>query len=258
MRILCPDFMSSRISFPGFPIAFAITGMHPKAAGSLSPVQGQDRLRPCLVLPLGQSPIPEIVGALVISPEGSVTQWIAGLKAGEGLAAEQLWQEYFQRLVGLAHQRLGAGARRAADEEDVAISAFKSLCVGAVSGRFPQLRDRDNLWPLLVILTVRKAQDLVKYEHRLKRGGGQVPQPTTEQHGSLDALLSSEPSPELSAMVAENCARLLDRLEPVPRQIAQCKLEGHTNAEIAERLGCGLRTIERRLELIRRLWEQQS
>ena len=107
-----------------------------------------------------------------MNTDGSVTQWISRLKGGEASAAGQLWQAYFPRLVGLARHKLGPRPRRLADEEDVALSAFKSLCLGAAGGRFPQLADRDSLWPLLVVLTAHKAHDLIKYERRQKRGGG--------------------------------------------------------------------------------------
>ena len=167
---------------------------------------------------------------------GSVTQCIADLKAGEASAAERLWQTYFQRLVGLARTKLGPQVRELADEEDVALSAFKSLCLGSVRGRFPELRDRDNLWPLLVVLTVRKATDLIKHERRQKRGGGQRRDNSLPSDDGLEQLLSREPTPEFSAMVAENCACLLERLEPPLRQIAQLRLEGYANIEIAARL----------------------
>jgi len=188
-----------------------------------------------------------------MNPDGSVTRCIADLKAGEATAAERLWQGYFQRLVGLARTKLGPRARPLADEEDVALSAFKSLCLGAARGRFPELRDRDNLWPLLVVLTAHKATDLIKYEQRQKRGGGQQ-----LDDADLEAVLSREPTPEFSAMVAENCVRLLDRLQPALRQIAQLRLDGYTNVEIAQRLRCALRSVERRLELIRRIWKEDG
>jgi DNA-directed RNA polymerase specialized sigma24 family protein len=192
-----------------------------------------------------------------MNTEGMVTQCIADLKAGEASAAERLWQEYFQRLVGLARTKLGPQARQLADEEDVALSAFKSLCLGAVRGRFPQLHDRDNLWPLLVVMTARKAQDLIKHESRKKRGGHRSHGRVDDEIG-LENVLSREPTPEFSAMVAENCARLLDRLDPELRQIAQMRLDSFTNIEIASRLGCALRTVERRLELIRRIWDREA
>jgi DNA-directed RNA polymerase specialized sigma24 family protein len=55
--------------------------------------------------------------------------------------------------------------------------------------------------------------------------------------------------------MAEACRGLLDRLPDADlRTLAVAKLEGYSNQEAAERLGCSLRTIERRLQLIRDLW----
>ena len=51
--------------------------------------------------------------------------------------------------------------RRVADEDDVALSAFKSLCVGAARGRYPILTDRDDLWRLLIVIAARKASSSV-------------------------------------------------------------------------------------------------
>src|SRR5829696_1409471 len=107
-----------------------------------------------------------------MAPQGSVTGWLGRLQAGDSAAVQQLWERYFRRLVGLARQRLRGGPRRAADEEDVALSAFESFCRHAERGRFPGLLDRDGLWRLLVVLTTRKAAHLVRDEGRRKRGGG--------------------------------------------------------------------------------------
>jgi DNA-directed RNA polymerase specialized sigma24 family protein len=94
--------------------------------------------------------------------------------------------------------------------------------------------------------------------HSVQKRGGRSPgaggSPAIKT--DLDSLLSDEPTPELSAMLAENCAMLLTQLEPVQQRIARRKLEGYTNAEIATELDCGLRTVERRLELIRRVWDR--
>jgi len=58
-----------------------------------------------------------------MSSDGSVTGWLGRLVAGDPSAAQQLWQRYFHRLVGLARQKLRDTPRRVADEEDVALSA---------------------------------------------------------------------------------------------------------------------------------------
>ena len=197
----------------------------------------------------------------------SVTQWIDRLRAGDPDAAQKLWERYFRRLVGLARKKLRAAPRRAADEEDVALSAFDSFCRGVEKDRFPQLNDRLDLWQLLVLLTARKASDLAQHERRQKRGGGTVldeaalpsPADSSAREAALDQIEGPEPTPAFAAQVAEECRRLLERLDsPELRDVALRKVEGYGNEEIAAQLGCGLRTVERRLRLIRSIWEQEG
>jgi DNA-directed RNA polymerase specialized sigma24 family protein len=202
-----------------------------------------------------------------MSPEESVTQWVERLQAGDQGAAQHLWERYFQRLVGLARTKLGGAPRRVADEEDVALSAFDSFCRGAERGHFPQLQDRDNLWRLLVTMTVRKAYRLGRDEHAQKRGGGAVlgeaaladADSAGDAPLGLEQVIGREPTPAFAAQVAEECQRLLDRLgDDELRSIALWKMEGDTNAEIAAKLGCAPATVERRLQVIRRLWERED
>jgi DNA-directed RNA polymerase specialized sigma24 family protein len=200
-----------------------------------------------------------------MSAPDSVNDWFVRLEGGDPAAAQALWEGYFRRLVGLARKRLQAARRREADEEDVALSAFDSFCRGAAQGRFPRLGDRDDLWQLLVVLTSRKALDLLDRQRRLKRGGGRVSgesallDPGDPGNGGIERVVGSEPTPEFAAQVAEECQRLLDRLgDDELRDIAVWKMEGHTNEEIAERLGCALATVERRLRVIRKLWEDEG
>src|SRR5215210_9495207 len=106
-----------------------------------------------------------------MASENSITRCIEALKGGDHDAAQRIWEAYFHRLVGLARARLHDAPRRAADEEDVALSAFDSFCRGVDAGRFPRLDDRHDLWQVLVLITVRKAIDLRQHEGRLARGG---------------------------------------------------------------------------------------
>jgi RNA polymerase sigma factor (sigma-70 family) len=199
-----------------------------------------------------------------MSSAGSVTTWISQLQAGDRQAAQQLWERYFQHLVKLARRKLKGAPTEAADEEDVVLSTLDSFCRGAKGGRYPQLHDRDDLWQLLVVITERKAIDLVRHERRLKRGGGKVllqgemAGTDSSDQQAMARIESLEPSPEFAAQVAEECRRLLDCLEdPELEAVALWKMEGFTNDEIAAQLGCVRRTVDRRLALIRRIWQKE-
>jgi DNA-directed RNA polymerase specialized sigma24 family protein len=198
--------------------------------------------------------------------EQSVTRWIESLKAGDGEAAQRLWRRYFESLVRLARERLRGAPRRVADEEDAALNAFDSFCRGAARGRYPKLDDRDDLWRLLVVITERKALDQVQHERRQKRGGGRIfgtldGADADGEGRRLDGPADPSPSPEFAAMLADDCRQLLARLrDNTLREVANLRLEGFTNEEIATKLGCSLRSVARKVELIRRTWldEQET
>lgn len=193
---------------------------------------------------------------------GSVTRWLGDLRAGDTQAIQPLWERYFAALVERARAKLRAlrSSTAASDEEDLALSAFQSLYQGICDGRFPQLDDRDDLWRLLVHLTACKAVDRHRTENRQKRGGGKVANQTdmiaAEADGNpLDRIIGSEPSPEFAAMVAEDYLRRIDELgDDKLRRIAELKLACYSTEEIRQQLGCSLRTVTLRLELIRKKW----
>jgi DNA-directed RNA polymerase specialized sigma24 family protein len=190
--------------------------------------------------------------------EGSVSCWLTQLKDGDAEAARQIWDRYFRRLVGLARRKLRGTPCRAANEEDVALSAFASFCRGVERDRFPHLHDRENLWHLLVVITARKSAHQLRREQQQKRGGG-LPQPCRADLPDPAQLLSREPTPEFAAEVAEECRRLLHRLDdPGLETVALWKMEGYTNEEIAAHFRCAPRTIERKLRLIRALWMEET
>lgn len=195
----------------------------------------------------------------------SISLWLAELKEGSGEAAQQLWNRYALKLVELARKRLKNSPKRIGDEEDVAASVFHSVCRGAAAGRFENVRNRDDLWWLLLGITQQKIVDHVRREKAKKRGAGC----TRTESGlrgdqssrcgfTLDLLISEEPSPELLLMLEEQHQRLLgllrdDRL----RQVAMSRIEGFTVPEIAADLQMSIRSVERKLQLIRAVWSKE-
>lgn len=197
--------------------------------------------------------------------DGSVTHWFARLEHGDADAAQQLWERYFPELVRLARAKLRDLPRRGADEEDVALSVMDSFFEAAQQARFPDLADRNDLWRLLLRMTARKIVDLRRRELRQRRGGGKVISTaaldaTSDLFGgpSLAEIVGDAPTPEFAAMMAEQCRLRLEQLnDPDLETMAVAKMQGFTNAEIAQQMGCSVRTVERRLHLIRRIWERE-
>jgi DNA-directed RNA polymerase specialized sigma24 family protein len=195
-----------------------------------------------------------------MTDDDSSGDWMRRLKAGDQQAAQELWNRYFAQLVVLARKKLRFVPTALADEEDVALSALDSFCRGAREGRFPDLQDQNNLWALLVVITARKACDLIQHERRQKRGSEvhleslNIAEDST-QSSLLSELITREPSPEFAAQIAEEYQLLLDKLpDPELRRVVLLKMEGYTNDEIAGKLGCVRRTVDRRLWVIRSLW----
>ena len=190
-----------------------------------------------------------------------VSVWIEQLVACDPSAASRLWEHFCLRLMSYARGRLNPKTRRVYDEEDAAISAFRSFCKGIEAQKFPDVGDRGNLWALLVVITSRKIINRHRYENRACRDNSktfsdsifQTAHPTGL--GILSTLPSREPTPEFAAEVAEMSENLYSLLPELDlRQILTLKLEGYTNDEVADQMKVTRRAVQRKLERIRRLW----
>ncbi len=134
------------------------------------------------------------------------------------------------------------------------LSVFDSFYTAAEKGRFPDLSDRDDLWRLLLRMAARKVVDKRRHDLRQRRGGNV--RLHSLDHASDDErvieAIGDEPSPEMVLMMQESVEQLFSHLGVGQlRDLAGAKLEGYTNAELAQRFSCSERTIERRLHLIR-------
>ena len=190
----------------------------------------------------------------------SVTVWIQQMKAGQDGAAQQIWDRFFDKLVRVADRKMGSAERRVADQEDVAVSVFESLCIGARQGRFDGLHDRNDLWKLMVAIAGMKSVDQIRRQTSQKRGSGQVRGDSIavgagEIPAGFEQFISQDPTPEFLAELDEQQSQLFGLLpDETQRQIATLRMEGYSNQEIADKLDISIRTVERKLGLIREIW----
>ena len=201
----------------------------------------------------------------VLSSDDPVTLWIDELRHADEAAARKLWNHFFTRLYELGRKKLRPETRRVYDEEDAAQSAFQSVCAGIAAGRFPDLGGRGNLWHLLVVITATEGG--ASTAARSPAAPGRAPESgrfhlLASQRGfarmpRMNVLVSREPTPEFAAEFVETCESLFQSLDdPALQQVVALRMEGYEDAEIADRLKCSRRTVQRRLEVIRRHWDR--
>ena len=193
----------------------------------------------------------------------SITRWLFALRRGDSDAAHRLWGRYFKQLLRLARRNLGQRTRVTAfDEEDVAASVLGECFIKLQQGGHRNVENRDELWQLLVVITIRKSTTLVRREKTLKRGSGRVA--LESEIGDpgrfcLDDLIADRAAAHLSDFLSQQCRSLIESLDdPDLERIALWKLAGHTNDEIALKQNCTRVTVQRKLRLIRKIWNAET
>lgn len=196
--------------------------------------------------------------------EDSVIGLVRKLQTDRDEAAQLLWNRYFQDLVLVAKRMLQGAPKGMADEEDVAVSVFRSICQGGEEGRFHDLQNRDELWWLLLALTRQKASTYVRNEKRQKRGDGEVRREADLVGSdavagfSLENLIGTTPTPEFLVQMQEEHQILMDLLgRDDLRQVAALRIAGYEVTEIAQRLDLCSRSVLRKLALVRKIWNKQ-
>jgi RNA polymerase sigma factor (sigma-70 family) len=191
----------------------------------------------------------------------SVSTWLYNAAEGDQRSAQRLWERYLDRLIGLSADRLRSCPKRLADEEDLALNVFDEFLRKARQGIYPRLESRDDFWQIVVQITQRRAIDQYRraraYERRVSGESVLGAPDHTSQNDSpaLNLVTSTEVSPDEAASFNEQFKIMLAQLETDElRSVAQCRLAGLTDNEIAQRLRCSLRTVERRLNQIRQAW----
>ncbi len=190
-------------------------------------------------------------------PAGSITRLIPAIHEGDACAIGELWQRYVSRVEGIVRPFVRGLAPGAGNEEDVAQSAFRAFFSAAANSEAVQLESRDELWRLLVTISRRKATDRVRHELRDRRGGEAL-----RRSEGLENVTAETASPSEITELQDLLDHLLLALESVGdnklKTIALMRLEGLTTQEIAVQLDCTVRTIQRKLHILERLWTSEA
>ncbi len=189
---------------------------------------------------------------------GTITAALVALQMNDEQAVELLWQRFFVRLCGYAESRIYRRHRRMIDPDQIATDAFMALVDGVQNHRFNKVRNRDDLWQMLTLIAARKVILAHRRLSRQKRGGGKLRGDSVfdgSSRQSIQDFARDEMTPAIVAELEELSRTLLEELDnDVLRKIALLRMAGHSNAETAKKLSLSERTIERKLQIIRKVW----
>lgn len=173
-------------------------------------------------------------------------QWLAALAGGDPTIEAEFWQTYAGPLHRVADRQLSQQLKRRVDPEDVVQSACRTFFRRVRQGEFA-IRDRSDLWRLLLTITLNKARLQARYHGRIRRGANReqsLADDPTSAGGSFETALEQ-------IDFSDFLESILKHLSDEQQEIFQRTLDGQTQNEIAEAVGCSERTVRRMQVAIR-------
>ncbi len=191
---------------------------------------------------------------------GSVTGWIEELKTKNPDAQQKIWDRFVTRLENYANRILQQRGCDTIEAEDIASISFAKLFFRTPND-FRHLVNRNDLWKLLIVMAERRVIDQVRKELSVK-GGSRKTFLASDSRGTnndvgLDlgeVAYDGNPTPDMEAIMSEELEYRLDSLgDNMLKAIAIYKMNDLRNQEIADKVGIGLRSVERKLVKIRQI-----
>ncbi len=152
--------------------------------------------------------------------------------------ADEVFDRFARRLVGLARSRLDRKVRQKIDPEDVVQSVFRSFFSRQAEGQF-DINNWDDMWHILVVITVRKCG---RKADGFRTAGRDIDREVSITQRDADdgpsrELAGREPTPDEVACLIETVEQLMSGANEVEREIILMRLQGHGHLEISEQIG---------------------
>lgn len=167
-----------------------------------------------------------------------------------------LFEQFSQRLIGLARCHLDVRLKHKVDPEDVVQSAYKSFFL-RYGDQTLASQGSDALWSLLTLITLRKCADRARYYRADCRDINQeAGSPVADEPESWREAVSREPTPEHAVVLAETVEQVLREVGAEERQVIELSLQGYSTQEISEQLSRAERSVRRLRERVRKYLQQ--
>jgi RNA polymerase sigma-70 factor (ECF subfamily) len=166
------------------------------------------------------------------------------IHSGEQEAATALYLRYAERVHALARSKTSNALAARLDPEDIVQSVFRTFFRRASEGHY-DIPDGDELWKLLLVISLNKIRTLAGYHRAAKRD---VTATVTMEAEAAAPSSSEEESLKILEMIIEET---LSDLPEAQREMIRLRIEGHGVAEIADKTQRSKRSVERVLQQFR-------
>lgn len=172
-------------------------------------------------------------------------------RRGDADAATAIYSRYADRLLALAAAKTGDDLKTRFDADDVVQSVFRTFFRRVANGSY-DVPDGDELWGLLLTVTLNKTRNLAAYHRKLKRDVR-----ATSEMG--DTLLPNEwrRLPNSEELLEQTIREFTESLDRDHRRVVELRVAGYEIADIAATLGKSKRTVERMLQRIRAVMQEE-
>jgi RNA polymerase sigma-70 factor, ECF subfamily len=173
-------------------------------------------------------------------------------------ASAALFEQFSQRLIGLARCHLDARLKHKVDPEDVVQSAYKSFFL-RYGDQMLTTQGSDALWGLLTVITLRKCADRARYHRADCRNVAQEASgPATSEGEYWRQAVGREPTPEHAVALAETVEDVLRSVGADERPVIELSLQGYSTQEISDQLQRAERSVRRLRERVRKHLERMQ
>lgn len=202
--------------------------------------------------------------------EWKLREWLNRAAEGDEEAIEQLWKFFYPRLKAAVRRAIESVPRLVGEESDLTSKALHGFLCKMLRSPDIDLTDVNGVWKLLRVVTMRHINDVAKNRFSQKRGGlvsttsldqsvfGAQKLDETDSDGSVFSEELRDPNasdPSQSVLFDDFVEHLLSQLDDEKtRYIVLLRLGGYNNGEIAELMKISIRTIQRRIEEIGKVW----
>ena len=181
----------------------------------------------------------------------AVPELVRRWREGDQEAAARLYGRYARQLLRLAEQHLSRKLSGRVDGEDVVQSVFRTFFRRSAGGEF-RIGSSDQIWKLLVKITLMKVRALGRYHSAQKRAvAAEAAGPAAPDADAwLPEALARDPDPADAVAFVDQVEVLMKGLPPLYGRVLELRLQGQTPTQVARELNVSRQTVYRALNLL--------